>query len=129
MDLAVTESSFDPYEALGLSSCASDTDIKESYHKALLRFHPDKISPLTSAEDNERMKAMFHKIQSAWAILSDHQKKIDYDNRIEMEKCIVENAEEICKSEFHFTSGLYVKACRCGCNFEVWSFEIIQEQR
>lgn len=36
----------DPYTILGISPEASETDIKEAYHRELANYHPDKVAHL-----------------------------------------------------------------------------------
>jgi len=62
--------SADPYEALGVSKGASDEEIKKAYRKLALRLHPDK--PNGNAEE-------FKKVQGAYDILSDPDKKGNFD--------------------------------------------------
>lgn len=38
------ESALDPYGILGLSSSATDKDIKKAYRQLSLKYHPDKVS-------------------------------------------------------------------------------------
>lgn len=60
----------DPYEALGLQTGATEDEVKKAYRKLALRLHPDK--PTGDAEK-------FKKIQAAYDILSDPQKRQNYD--------------------------------------------------
>jgi hypothetical protein len=39
------ESALDPYGVLGLSSSATEKDIKKAYRQLSLKYHPDKVSP------------------------------------------------------------------------------------
>ena len=59
-----------PYEALGLQKGCSDGDVKKAYRKLALKHHPDK--PSGNAEE-------FKKIQGAYDILSDPQKRQNFD--------------------------------------------------
>lgn len=62
----------DLYEILGLSSSASDKEIKKAYRKLAVKYHPDKNSSEDAAE-------MFKKISHANEILSDPKKREIYD--------------------------------------------------
>uniref|UniRef100_A0A7S4PK83 J domain-containing protein n=1 Tax=Guillardia theta TaxID=55529 RepID=A0A7S4PK83_GUITH len=60
----------DPFKTLGVSSSASDAEIKRVYRKLSLELHPDK-NPDQSKEDVERFQHITH----AYKILSDPEKK------------------------------------------------------
>ncbi|NOQ47235.1 MAG: DnaJ domain-containing protein, partial [Desulfobulbaceae bacterium] len=61
------------YEILGVSKTATADEIKKSYRKLALKFHPDK-NP-----DNAEAEAKFKKISEAYAVLSDAKKRQEYD--------------------------------------------------
>jgi DnaJ-class molecular chaperone len=64
------------YETLGLSKEANDTEIKKAYRKLSLQYHPDRNS---TEEAVEKM----HTINSAYEVLSDKEKRSQYDNELE----------------------------------------------
>ena len=57
------------YELLGLQKGASDADIKKAFRKKAHQLHPDKGGD----------KAKFQEINEAYQVLSDPQKKAQYD--------------------------------------------------
>ena len=63
----------DYYEILGISKGASSSEIKKAYRKKAIEFHPDKNPGDKKAEAN------FKKAAQAYEILSDPQKKSQYD--------------------------------------------------
>uniref|UniRef100_A0A914EH59 J domain-containing protein n=1 Tax=Acrobeloides nanus TaxID=290746 RepID=A0A914EH59_9BILA len=63
----------DFYAILGVERNASEQDIKNAYRKLAIRYHPDK-NP-----GNEEAQEMFKKISIAYAILSDPNKRRQYD--------------------------------------------------
>jgi len=65
------------YEALGLSKDANATDIKKAYRKLSLQYHPDRNS-------SEEAIVKMHAINSAYEILSDHDKRSQYNMELEM---------------------------------------------
>ncbi|HCD17918.1 molecular chaperone DnaJ [Macrococcoides caseolyticum subsp. caseolyticum] len=62
----------DYYEVLGLSKGASKEEIKRAYKKLSKKYHPD-INKEADAEDK------FKEIAEAYEVLSDDQKKVQYD--------------------------------------------------
>ena len=63
----------DYYEILGVASDATAKDIKDTYRKLALQFHPDRNPGDTIAA--EKMKT----INEAYAVLSNDQKRKEYD--------------------------------------------------
>jgi len=63
----------DYYEALGLEKGASGDDIKKAFRKSALKYHPDKNQGNKDAEEK------FKEINEAYQVLSDPQKKSNYD--------------------------------------------------
>ncbi len=64
----------DYYKILNISKDASKSDIKKAYRKLALKYHPDR-NPDKSKEAEEHFK----KINEAYAILSDDEKRSIYD--------------------------------------------------
>jgi molecular chaperone DnaJ len=62
----------DYYDALGVPRNASKDDIKGSYRKLALQYHPDRNKAPEAAEK-------FKEISEAYAILSDDEKRRQYD--------------------------------------------------
>lgn len=60
----------DYYQTLGIDRSASQDDIKRAYRKLASQYHPDK------GGDKEK----FQEIQAAYSVLSDEQKRAEYDN-------------------------------------------------
>lgn len=63
------------YDILGVKSDASIDDIKKSYRKLANTYHPDK-NPNPDAQEK------FKKISEAYTILSDSNKRREYDSKI-----------------------------------------------
>ncbi|MEN6330365.1 MAG: DnaJ C-terminal domain-containing protein [Smithella sp.] len=65
----------DYYEILGVNKKASAEEIKKAYRKLAVKWHPDK-NPNNKAAAEEKFK----KISEAYAVLSDEEKRRNYDN-------------------------------------------------
>lgn len=63
----------DYYKTLGLAKGASNDEIKKSYRKLALQYHPDRNKGDKAAEDK------FKEISEAYAVLSDDEKRRQYD--------------------------------------------------
>ena len=63
----------DYYEVLGVSRDANETDLKRAYRQLAMQFHPDKNPGDRVAEER------FKQISEAYAILSDPDKRAQYD--------------------------------------------------
>ena len=63
----------DYYEMLGISRNASEAEIKKAYRNLARKYHPD-VCKETGAEEK------FKKINEAYSVLSDEQKRRQYDN-------------------------------------------------
>lgn len=68
----------DFYEVLGIAKGASDTEIKKAYRKAAMKYHPDKFSGANESEKKEA-EDKFKEINEAYQILSDENKRAQYD--------------------------------------------------
>lgn len=61
------------YEILWISENATETEIKKAYRKKAMEYHPDRNAW------NKEAEAKFKKINEAYSVLSDPQKKANYD--------------------------------------------------
>lgn len=64
----------DYYSTLGVSESASDDEIKSAFRKLAMKHHPDRNPGDAGAEEQ------FKKINEAYSVLSDQQKRAEYDN-------------------------------------------------
>jgi molecular chaperone DnaJ len=64
----------DLYEVLGVTRTATVEEIKSSYRKAALKWHPDR-----NPENKEEAEVKFRECTEAYSVLSDPQKRDIYD--------------------------------------------------
>jgi len=74
----------DYYKILGVDKTANENDIKKSYRKLALKYHPDKHKADSEKEKTES-DAMFKDINEAYSVLSDKKKREMFDNGIDPE--------------------------------------------
>lgn len=65
----------DYYEVLEVPKSASTSDIKKSYRRLALKWHPDK-----NPDNRREAEEMFKKIAEAYEVLSDPEKRSRYDS-------------------------------------------------
>ena len=70
---AITSKGRDFYAILGVEKSAGQGQIKQAYRKQAIKFHPDK-NP-----GNEEAAEKFKELSTAYAVLSDPNKKRQYD--------------------------------------------------
>lgn len=63
----------DYYEQLGIKKGASEDEIKKAYRKLAMKYHPDRN------QGNKQAEEKFKQITEAYAVLSDADKKRQYD--------------------------------------------------
>jgi len=63
------------YDNLGIKPDATESQIKKAYHKLSIKWHPDK-----NPNNKEEATKEFQKISEAYSILSDSEKRKQYDN-------------------------------------------------
>jgi molecular chaperone DnaJ len=69
-------STTDLYSTLNVSKTSSLEDIKKAYKKLAIRYHPDKC---LNENDKDTNEAKFKEINQAYSILSDPDKRRNYD--------------------------------------------------
>ena len=65
----------DYYEILGIKKDATEAEIKKAYRKLALKWHPDK-----NPNNREEAEEKFKKINEAYSVLSDKNKRNQYDH-------------------------------------------------
>ena len=93
----------DYYKTLRVDSVATSEEIKDSYYQLIKKFHPDVNSNFT---EGVRIKAeqIFTKVTNAYEILIDERKRLEYDERDELNK-LKDKANSIYEAELIYTEG------------------------
>ena len=63
-----------PYQVLGLTSSASDSEIRAAFRKLAKQYHPDRNAGNKAAEET------FKEVSAAFEILGDKEKRRKFDN-------------------------------------------------
>ncbi|KAK1421713.1 hypothetical protein QVD17_24265 [Tagetes erecta] len=72
LHISVQSKSLDPYKVLGVEKDATQRQIQKAFHKLSLQYHPDK-------NKNKGAQEKFAEINNAYEILSDEEKRKNYD--------------------------------------------------
>jgi curved DNA-binding protein CbpA len=90
------------YEVLGLTPTCSQNDVKSAYKKLAKKYHPDRN--IDSIEEPKVIEDRFKLIVEAYSVLSDTQKRKEYDISLQGPENILK--EELWKGIFSRVSGL-----------------------
>ena len=65
----------DYYKILNINKNSKEEDIKKAYRKLAIKYHPDKN------KNNKESENKFKEINEAYEVLSDENKKRNYDSK------------------------------------------------
>lgn len=82
------------YKILNVNKNATEQEIKQSYRKLALKWHPDK-----NIENKELATKKFKEITEAYQILKDPQSRYNYDNEIN-QNIKFQNPDDVFKTFF-----------------------------
>ena len=100
------------YEILECDSTCSQEELKQSYKKLALKYHPDKQN------QTDDSSVRFVKINKAWNILSNVDLRKEYDSKW-TQRCIlqeypIQDTVDIDDFDLDLSDNNYKYSCRCG---------------
>ncbi len=121
------------YTILGVSEDANTNEIKKAYHRLALTVHPDKISNSTPKCDEFATLTPnypFSRINHAWNVLKDAEKRRNYDSQIGSNQTRFFAAREVDLDDLTYDSELkgFVFLCQCGDKVIVQENELESEK-
>ncbi|GLB38382.1 putative CSL zinc finger [Lyophyllum shimeji] len=130
LNLATSEEQLDFYQLLAVPKDASASEIKTAYHRALLRFHPDKNrdSPHTSSES-----ICISLIKEAYNTLSEPSRRKLYDSATRQRSAGTgpRPAQIVSLDEFEEVAdnvredeGVWQYQCRCGGKYRITGLDM-----
>jgi len=76
----IKSKSLNYYEIFNIKNTANFPEIKEAYFNYAKKFHPDRLSNVSDREIKEKANFVFATINKAYDILTNEDKKREYDN-------------------------------------------------
>lgn len=72
----------DYYRVLGMSSAATEQEIRDAYYKLAARLHPDVHGEGLDAGFRQRLTTVFSRVVEAYRVLSDAARRSEYDKTL-----------------------------------------------
>jgi len=76
--LSMVLDQLDYYGVLKLDASAGAADVKAAYYRESRQFHPDRYAAVESAEVREMIGRIYRRINEAYTVLRDDQKRVMY---------------------------------------------------
>ncbi len=72
----------DYYRVLGMSSAATEHEIRDAYYKLAARLHPDIHGEGVDEVFRQRLTTVYSRVVEAYRVLSDPQRRREYDKTL-----------------------------------------------
>ncbi|HKE20463.1 MAG TPA: DnaJ domain-containing protein [Kofleriaceae bacterium] len=72
----------DYYRVLGMSSAATEAEIRDAYYQLAARLHPDIHGEEGDAAFRQRLTTVFSRVVEAYRVLSDPARRSEYDRSL-----------------------------------------------
>ena len=103
------------YEILGVNANSGKDEIKKKYRELAKKYHPDRMVNASEKEKTEAEKR-FREINDAYTILSDDEKRNEYDKMAESKNGYGKNKKTRSKREQEGYGDIYEKFTKEGMN-------------
>ena len=97
----------DHYELFNLKNTVAFSEIKDAYYQYAKRFHPDRFGDASDPELKEKANFVFARINKAFEILSDEDKRREYDMKGYKE---IQNQDKVSENLIEKANLFYRKA-------------------
>jgi curved DNA-binding protein CbpA len=97
----------DYYELFNLKSNATFNEIREVYYQYAKKFHPDRLGETSNPEMREKANFVFARVNKAFEVLSNEEKRREYDMKGYKE---IQNAEKSSENLIEKANLYYRKA-------------------
>ena len=115
----------DYYELFGLKNNASSNEIKAVYFEYAKKYHPDRISSAPDPEIKDKANFLFAEINRAYEVLSNQEKRNDYDSRGYKESS---NSDTIHENMLERARLLYRKAKALYAQKQFWEAATLMDE-
>jgi diphthamide biosynthesis protein 4 len=119
------------YDVLNLPCTCSAEEIKAAYKRLVLKEHPDKMDPSWAPDEAEHRPGQlnqFHKIQEAYHVLQDPDRRARYDAQLQNVEHRVQvhpwDSIDLAQMDYEDETSSYTFKCRCGDMFVLCSADL-----
>lgn len=86
--------SLDHYGVLGVKSAADEGEIRKAYYALARTYHPDRFGRDLAGADRQLVEDLFARISEAFAVLSDDERRKEYDEKVRSGAVAAEREQE-----------------------------------
>jgi len=115
----------DYYELFNLKNTVVFTDIKDAYYQYAKKFHPDRFGDAQDPELREKANFVFAHINKAYEVLSNEEKRREYDTKGYKE---IQNLDKISENLLEKANLFYRKAKTLYAQKKFWEAASLLEE-
>lgn len=72
----------DHYAVIGVKPDADDDEVRKAYYRLARLYHPDRFGKDLAGSDREVVEELFGRVSEAFGVLSNEERRRDYDERL-----------------------------------------------